>query len=103
MRAAAALLVVAGCAEGHRWDVAAGDAAVTPSNDAANAPDADVPDAAPPVDASLDAAPTYPPVDWAPVDGDLGGLAAYLHVPAGIPVGSQPPLVVVLHGCWEDA
>lgn len=55
-------------------------------------------DAAPPPDAAL-----YAPVGFGAVAGDFGGLTAYLHVPPGMIVGAPRPLVVVLHGCGEDA
>ena len=56
--------------------------------------------APPPPDAVAEA---HEPVDWAPLSGSFGGLGAYLHVPAGMGVGEPRPLVIVLHGCWEDA
>ncbi len=42
----------------------------------------------------------FPSSSLTPVDVDLG---AYVHVPAGMVKERAYPLVVVLHGCWEDA
>lgn len=52
----------------------------------------------PPVDG-----PTYDPVEWGSVSGSFGGLRMYEHVPPNMEIGRPHPLVVVLHGCWEDA
>jgi poly(hydroxyalkanoate) depolymerase family esterase len=67
------------------------DAALPPGPDAADVP----PDAAP--------GPSYEPVDFEPMTGEFNGLGAYLHVPPGMPQNAARPLVLVLHGCWEDA
>ncbi|MCB9559126.1 MAG: PHB depolymerase family esterase [Kofleriaceae bacterium] len=111
-----AVAAAAGCAFAKPpWaaddpDAGAGDdvAPDAASPDAARL-DAATPDAASPADATIDAAVVAPdaalhdPVGFAPLAGDFGGLAGYLHVPPGLPVGEPRPLVVVLHGCWEDA
>ncbi|HTJ47365.1 MAG TPA: PHB depolymerase family esterase [Kofleriaceae bacterium] len=55
-------------------------------------------DAPPPPDAAQ-----YAPVAWGPLTGSFDGLDAFVHVPAGMEQGVPRPLIVVLHGCWEDA
>jgi poly(hydroxyalkanoate) depolymerase family esterase len=72
--------------------------------DGAGEPDART-DAAPPGDGAPADAPgaVHDPVDFAPLPGSFAGLRAYLHVPAGMGIGEPRPLVLVLHGCWEDA
>jgi poly(hydroxyalkanoate) depolymerase family esterase len=99
------LLVLSGCAlagPGAPADgvdaASAPDARMFPGPDAALPPGpdaADTPDAAP--------GPTYEPVEFEPLAGNFNGLGAYLHVPPGMPENAARPLVLVLHGCWEDA
>jgi poly(hydroxyalkanoate) depolymerase family esterase len=46
---------------------------------------------------------THTPVEFEEVAGDFAGLGMHIHVPPGMDVGLDYPLVIVLHGCWEDA
>lgn len=114
--ALAAAVAGAGCALADAPGGPAGDDAGVAAPDAWPPPPPRPPDAAPLSDATPDAAPaddaaappdaagaTHAPVDFAPLAGSFGGLAGYVHVPAGLGVGEPRPLVVVLHGCWEDA
>jgi poly(hydroxyalkanoate) depolymerase family esterase len=108
-----ASLCVAAIISACAWARPPGEA----TSDAARAPDARVRlDAAPWSDARATDAPivvdaavagpdaaTYAPLAFEPLAGSFGGLSAFVHVPAGMPVGVARPLVVVLHGCWEDA
>ncbi len=57
----------------------------------------------PPDDPPDDPGETYEPIDWQLVGGSFAGLNMYVHVPPGMGVDHEYPLLVVLHGCWEDA
>jgi poly(hydroxyalkanoate) depolymerase family esterase len=98
-------LALAACANAHPYAArsdAGSDPDAVPLPVPLPVPDAgspSPPDASPP-DAVV---PTYPPLDFEPVNGSFSGLSVYLHVPPGMAIGTPRPLVLVLHGCWESA
>jgi poly(hydroxyalkanoate) depolymerase family esterase len=103
MRAAAASIALCACAAGAPMGSVpdAADPAADPDAAAGADPDAAI---GPAADAAADAAsfPPYPPVDFEPM-GTFSGLDGYLHVPPAMGIGEPRPLILVLHGCWEDA